>query len=481
MKSKVYQAGLKFLLYNAVKDLFHGEIFFKHALDHGMSANIIADKPITFTDVAEIKKYMQELVNRDIPINKKIIVKEEAVEYYKNKHEYEKAANALAVPNVSVSIYELDGKFNYFFSHYMPKSTGELKDFDIYFVKDNEIILIYPMNGNLDFTFREKIYKSFQDYESWLDKINVRYVCDLNKIISQGHAKDFIAKNDWAIDANMLKVCTRIIDEKKRIILIGGPSSSGKTTTSKKMSLFFESQGVKALPISMDDYFKNREETPLDENGEKDYECLQAVDTNMFENDVRRLLNGEEVKLPTYNFINGEKEWNNDPIKIDEQTVLVIEGLHALNPEVLNNLKDQTFRVYISPLTPISVDRHNYISTTDNRLLRRIIRDFRTRGRSVEASLATWDSVRRGEEKWIFPYTDQSDAIINTAYVYELGILKVYVEPLLQSVPIDSEFYYDARRLLYSLRTVYPITSEYVSNTNLLREFIGGSAFEEGE
>jgi len=469
------------MLYNAIKDLYNGEIYFQHALDHGMSATIVAEKTIGFTDVADIKKYMTDLVEKDLPFRKKLISKEDAVEFYEAHGLTEKACNALAVPNVSVSMHELDGKYNYWFSHFLPESTGQLKEFDIYFVSENNIILIYPKEGDLTFTFRTKIYDSFKKYEEWLDKIGVKYVCDLNKIVSQGKAKDFVAKNDWAIDANMLRICTQIIDEKKKIILIGGPSSSGKTTTSKKMSLFFESQGVKALPISMDDYFKNRDETPVGEDGKRDYECLQAVDLNMFQADIQKLLNGEEVKLPTYNFLTGEKEWNHDPIKIDDKTVLVIEGLHALNPEVLKDLKDQTFRVYISPLTPISVDRHNYISTTDNRLLRRIVRDFRTRGRSVEASLATWDSVRAGEEKWIFPYTDQSDAILNTAYIYELGILKVYVEPLLQSVPIDSDFYYDARRLLDSLRIFYPITSEYVNNTNLLREFIGGSAFEEGE
>lgn len=224
----------------------------------------------------------------------------------------------------------------------------------------------------------------------------------------------------------------------------------------------------------------NRDETPLDQNGKRDYECLESIDVKLFNQNLSDLLSGKEVVLPTYNFLIGEKEFKRDPLKIGSDDILVIEGLHALNPNLLS-LDDTSsiYKVYISPLTPLNVDRHNYVSTTDNRLLRRIVRDYRTRGRSAEASLATWSSVRAGEEKHIFPYTDTADAIVNTAYVYELGVLKVYVEPLLYNISMDSEFYYEARRLLDNLKSIYPIPSEYVDEDNLLREFIGGSCFEE--
>ena len=479
MNSKEYAAGLKFLLYVAVKDLFNGEVYFHHSLDKGIYTTVESEAVINKENLGKIKTYMKELVEKDVPIIKRIVKKEDAYKYYKDKNIYEKMCNVLNISNVTVSLFELNGRYNYFYTHDMAKSTSSLGLFDLYFIEDNKFILVLPTNNEIIFNFRYKIYDSFREYDSWLKRINVNYVMDLNKLVANGTIKDFIRKNDIMIDRNLEAVASQIALNKKRIVLIAGPSSSGKTTTSKKLSLYLSSLGVNAIPISLDDFFLNRDETPVDEFGNKDYESIDALDLKLFNKVLNDLMNGNKTHLPIYNFITGVKDFSSKETSLGENDCLVIEGLHGLNPNLISDeYKEYIYKIYISPLTPLNVDRHNYVSTTENRLLRRIIRDFRTRGKSGEDSLASWESVRRGEEKYIFPYTDTADAIINTAYTYEIGVLKVYVEPILYSIDIKSKYYNEARRIIDHLKTFYPIPSEYVSNDNLLREFIGGSSFE---
>lgn len=480
MNTKVYQSGLKFMLINAVKRLYDGEVIFHHSLDKGIYATITGNKNIDNQEMGRLKAYMQTMVNSNIPFNKKVVSKSEAYNFYKNKGHIEKANNVLKISNLTVSIFELEGQYNYFYSHDMPVNTGELTLFDLYYISDNELVLVYPTNGEINFTFRQHVYECFHNYDEWLHKLNIDYVQDVNEIIAAGNIKDLIKKNDIKVDTDLFEIAKQIVSQNKRIALIAGPSSSGKTTTSKKLSLYLSSLGYNAKPISLDDFFVNRDQTPIGEDGKPDFECLESLDLAMFNDMLTKLLNGEGVKLPTYDFVLGMKSYAEKETVLAPNDILVIEGLHALNPNLIQNLDTSSYyKIYISPLTPLNVDRHNYISTTDNRLLRRIVRDFRTRGRSAEASLASWDSVRRGEEKHIFPYTDTSDATLNTAYIYEIGVLKVYVEPLLYNIPIESEYYGEARRLLDNLKTFYTIPSEYVSSDNLLREFIGGSSFEE--
>lgn len=479
MSNKEYAAGLKFLLYVAVKDLFDGEVFFHHSLDKGIYTTIECKEIIDKEKLLNIKNYMKKLVDKDIPIVKRIVKKEDAYKYYKEKNALEKMTNVLNISNITVSLFELNGKYNYFYTHSMVKSTGELKLFDLYFIEDNKFILVLPTNDEIIFNFRNKIYESFREYDSWLKRVDINYVMDLNKLIADGKIKDFIRKNDIMIERNLEGIAEDIVSKNKRIVLLAGPSSSGKTTTSKKLSLYLSSLGVNAIPISLDDFFLNRNETPVDEYGNKDYESINALDLKLFNKVLTDLMNGNKTYLPSYNFITGEKEMSTTPIVLNKNDCLVIEGLHGLNPNLISSeYQNLIYKIYISPLTPLNVDRHNYVSTTENRLLRRIIRDFRTRGKSGEDSLASWESVRRGEETYIFPYTDSADAIINTAYTYEIGVLKVYVEPILYSIDINSKYYNEARRIIDHLKTFYPIPSEYVSEDNLLREFIGGSSFE---
>lgn len=480
MDIKIYQGGLKYILYNTIKRLYKGEVIFHHSLDKGIYATIIADEIIGEKEVQDIKEQMKRTILADIPFNRKVLNKIDAIKFFMMKGEKEKAANVLNISSSTVTLYEFEGQYNYFYTPIMPQTSKDIEFFDIHYVNDNEIVLIYPTNQKIEFVFRNRIYESFRQYHDWLNKLNINYVSDVNKIVAEGNICNLIRKNDIMIDNNLYEIAKTVIKENKRIVLIAGPSSSGKTTTSKKISLYLSSLGYNARPISLDDFFLNRNDTPLDENGEKDYECLEALDVELFNNVLTSLLNEEDVHMPRFDFLTGEKKFLEDSIRVSENDILVIEGLHALNPNLIkSNISDTCYKIYISPLTPLNVDRHNYISTTDNRLLRRIVRDFRTRGKSCEVSLATWASVRRGEEKYIFPYTDTSDAILNTAYVYEIGVLKVYVEPLLLSIPVDSDYYEEARRLIDELNSFYTIPSEYVSRDNLLREFIGGSSFEE--
>lgn len=480
MNIKIYGAGLKFMLLNAVKRLYNGEVVFHHSLDHGIYATIISEHVVDEVEIKKIKDLMIAMVNKDIPFNKKVVSKQEAYDFFMKKGNVEKALNVLNINNLTVSLFEFEGQYNYFYSHDMPKSSKEMPVFDLYYVGPNELVLLYPVDGRVEFTFRNNIYNSFRFYDDWLNKQGLNYVSDVNKIVAEASIRDLIKKNDIMVDNEVFDIAKKVVESGKRIVLIAGPSSSGKTTTSKKMSLYLSSLGVKAHAISLDDFFVNRDDTPLDEAGNRDYECLESIDLKLFNQVLKDLLEGESVVIPTYNFLIGEKEFKRDPLSISETDILVIEGLHALNPKLMDEEHaDSIYKVYISPLTPLNVDRHNYVSTTDNRLIRRIVRDYRTRGRSAEASLATWGSVRMGEEKYIFPYTDTADAIVNTAYVYELGVLKVYVEPLLYNIKMDSEFYYEARRILDNLKSIYPIPSEFVDEDNLLREFIGGSCFEE--
>lgn len=480
MNIKTYQGGVKYLFCNTIKRLYGGEVAFHHSLDKGIYATIKADEVIGEKQVFEIKTQMQHTIDEDIAFNRKVLDKADAIKFFMLKGEKEKAANVLNASSSTVTLYEFEGQYNYFYTPEMPRTSKDIELFDIHFVDNNELVLIYPTNNKLEFTFRKRIYRSFKQYHDWLDKLNLNYVCDVNEIVAQGNIRDLIRKNDIMLDNNLYEIAKEVVKENKKIVLIAGPSSSGKTTTSKKMSLYLSSLGYNARPISLDDFFVERDQTPIDENGEKDYECLEALDVELFNNLLASLLNGEEVHMPRFDFLKGEKEFLPDALQIAENDILVIEGLHALNPNLIkSDLSTKCYKIYISPLTPLNVDRHNYISTTDNRLLRRIVRDFRTRGRSCEASLASWASVRRGEEKYIFPFTDTCDAILNTAYVYEIGVLKVYVEPLLLSIAVDSDYYEEARRLIDELNSFYTIPSEYVSRDNLLREFIGGSSFEE--
>ena len=479
MNLKVYQAGLKFMLVNTVKRLFGGEVFFEHSLDHGIYGSIKANQEIDQAAMGRIKEHMNKMVQLNLPFEKKIVSKKDAYDFYMNKGHSEKAFNILNISNVVVSMFSLEGQYNYFYTHDIPASTGVLQSFDLYYVDTNRFILVYPFEGRIDFTFKKKLYDNFLLYEKWVQRLNISYVSSINKIISDGGINDLIHKNEIIMNSQINGVSREIIDNKKRIVLLAGPSSSGKTTTTKKLGIFLSSYGYDAITISLDDFYLDNAHKPLLPDGRVDYESIDAIDINGFTDCLTRLLKGEEVQLPVYDFTTGEPK-PGKIVKLKENEVILVEGLHAINPKLVNMIDPSVvYKVYISPLTPLGIDRHNYVSTTDNRLLRRMIRDFRTRGRTAEQTILSWKDVRDGEEKYIFPFTDTVDVVLNTAYVYEVGILKVFCEPLLKNISMDSPAYDEARRLLASLNVFYPISSEYITPDNILREFIGGSLYED--
>ena len=365
----------------------------------------------------------------------------------------------------------------------MPQTTGELKNYRITYLGNNMIVLSTPVEEDdviPEYIPQDLIIKSFAEYTSWMNKQNIKYVADLNNIISKSEIKSFIKKNDIIMDSTLSEAASVIKHEGKKLILLGGPSSSGKTTTTRKLSLYLSALGLNPIYLSLDDYFVERKDNPKNPDGTYNFECLEAIDLELFNTQINELLEGKTVSIPTFNFITGTKEYKGKEVTMRENDILLIEGLHCLNENLTSNIdsKDK-MKIYLSPFIPLNIDRHNHLSTVDMRLIRRIVRDNRTRGYDITKTLEAWESVRAGETKYIFPFTKDADMIINTAYIYELGVLRVYIEPLLYSVPMDSKFYREAKRLINELQMFFPIPSEYITDTNVLREFIGGSYFEE--
>ena len=385
--------------------------------------------------------------------------------------------------NTYITLYKLGNMYDFFFSK-MPISTGVLTEFNLEFLNEAGFIMMYPNLYNLGeigkYQHHPQRFEIYKEYRDWIKIMNIENSSDLNRIVSNGRIGNLI-RLDETIQANKLLTIAKDIYEHKdriKIVLIAGPSSSGKTTTSIKLANYLNSFGLNPIPVAMDDYFVARKKTPKNPDGSYNYECLEAIDTELFNENMDKLLNGEEIVAPVYNFISGEPEYTKH-MRLEKNDILIIEGIHGLNPEILKNIpRSRKYKIYISPLTGLNIDNHNRISTSDNRLLRRIIRDNRTRGYSVEKTLEGWASVRRGEEKYIFPYQDEANVTYNTALIYELGILKTYAEPLLYSVDPKSEYYGEAKRLINLLKTFLPMPSEDIPDDSLLREFIGGSCFK---
>jgi uridine kinase len=425
-----------------------------------------------------------------MPITKLTIDRIEAIKYFKEIGDTVKAEVMKYNTDNYVTLYRLGSIYNYFYN-IMPTSTGKLKDFDLTYIKyDFKLVkgtgftlrfpTVYINDKIKKYTHHPQMFEIFGLYKEWGKLIQVRNSTDLNRIVSTGKISDLIKIDENAQSYRLLDIAKDIYvnREKVKIILIAGPSSSGKTTTSRKLSMYLETFGLHPKAISMDDYFLEREDTPKDEEGNYDFECLEAVDLKLFDKQIQQLISGETVIMPVFNFFEGKKEFKRE-VTLGEKDILIIEGIHALDPKILSNIpRDNKYKIYISPLTELRMDDHNRIPTTDNRILRRIIRDNRSRNNTVEDTLSQWSSVRAGEEKYIFPYQDESDVMVNSSSIYEIGVLKTYVEPLLYSVSKDSEYYEEARRLLKELKLFLPIPSESIPEDAVLREFIGGSYFE---
>ena len=372
--------------------------------------------------------------------------------------------------------------YNYFYS-LMPTSTSVLSRFELTYLNEDGFVLrfptIYMKDGIKPYEHRENVFNLFKNSRDWGQKLGIQNVTDLNKRVSNSEIEELIRMDELMKTHGLVELSKKIIEHKEaKIILIAGPSSTGKTTTTNRLMLCLKSLGKNPKMLSMDDFFVDKGQTPLDKDGNPDFERLETVDLKLFEETIGKLLNNEETIIPTFNFLLGEKEFNKK-MKMDEDDILLIEGIHALNPKVLENIpEEKKLTIYLSALTELNIDNHVRVSTTDNRLLRRIVRDNRTRGNKVEDTLKSWAKVREGEENYIFPYQDEADLTFNTAMIYELGVLKTFVEPLLYSVEPDSPYYNEAVRLINFLRLFLPISSESIPADSILREFIGGGCFK---
>ena len=482
--NRAHIAGLTFLLIVAVKEIFgnNANITVMHSLDKGIY--IKTSFPLTETILRSIAKKMLKLVDMDLAITKVSVERISAIHYFESINDLTKARIMKYNTNTYITLYRLSNYYNYFYGQ-MPPSTSSLKEFKLTYLDDNGFILQFPTmysnNQIKPYVHHENMFKVFKECREWTKLMKIETIADLNDVVSRGKIADLIRIDETLQSNRLLGVARKIVSSKKdkKIILIAGPSSSGKTTTTTKLCMYLKSFGLNPKMISMDDYFVERDKTPLNEKGEKDYESINAVDNKLLTKQVNELLEGKVVMAPIYNFKEGVKEFVKE-LKLDKDDILLIEGIHALNPKVLKDIPAKNkFRIYLSALTELNIDNHNRFPTTDNRLLRRIIRDNRTRGYNVVDTLKVWSNVRRGEEKYIFPYQDEADITINTALIYELGVLKTYVEPLLYSVDEDSLYYEEAKRLLNILRLILPIPSESIPDDSIIREFIGGSCYHE--
>lgn len=478
---KIQKSSLKLVLCYVFRELYDEEVFYYHSLDQGIFGRFKCEKKLTKRDINKIVNRMNEIIESDLPIERLSVNRTDAIDYYREINEDEKARNTQYSHQKTLTFYKLLNEINYFYTD-MVDSTGDILDFDLAYLGNNEFVLTDSISKKnfKGFSFKKNIYESFNEYDAWCATLKINYLADINNIVAQSKINDFIKQSDIINENKIYEVAYEIFNKKKKIIMLGGPSSSGKTTSTRKLSIFLSTFGINAIKISLDDYYKDTKDLPVNEFGEKDIESPNSLDIDLFKNNLKDLLSGKSVVLPTYDFIEGKKYFGKDGIQITEKDIILIEGLHSLNPLFTEGLKNSDiYKIYVSPFTPLNIDRHNYISTTDNRLLRRMVRDNRTRGRNAEATLAQWSKTRESEDKYIFPYTDSADVVLNTAFVYEMGVLKVFAEPILYSVKEDSIYYNEARRLIEALSMFFPISSEHISNDNILREFIGGSIFNE--
>ena len=479
--NRVYESGLIFVLEKACLNMLNSEIEVKYSIDKGIY--IKTYKKITKEDLDKVSREMKEIVKRDLPIQKNLVNRLEAIEYYKSTKSYDKVNVLKYSVNTNVNLYRLMDIYNYFFS-YLPVSTGALKEFKLTYIDQNSFVLRYPniyyLNKIPVYKHHDKLFNEFKKYDEWSEKLGIENVSSLNNKVTKGNVDDIVLLSENIQNNSLFKIAETIYNNKKlKLILLAGPSSSGKTTTSKKLELFLKGFGLNPIAISIDNYFVDRDKTPRLPDGSYDFESLNSINVELFNKNLKDLLDGKEVTLPVYNFITGKSELSDESIKLGEKEILIVEGLHALNEELTYSIdRKNKYKIYLCPLTVLSLDNHNRIRTTDNRLLRRIVRDNRTRGYSASDTLSTWGKVREGEEKYVFPFQDEADVIFNTSLIYELGVLKTYAEPLLYSVEESDPMYKEAVRLLNLLKNILPISNDYIPVDSIVREFIGGGYFK---
>ena len=480
---RAYTRSLFFVLCKAVHDLYEKcKVAIDIPVSNGYYVNLNIGHEVTIEDAGRIRRRMQEIIDAALPIHRHETTTEEAIRIFDEKHNRSKVKLLKSIGRLFTTYYDIDGYIDYYYGSLLT-NTSQLYLFGLEKYYDG-LLLRLPSSQHPDelgeMTHQDKMFSIFKEHHQWQDIIGLRTVGDLNEAILNGHSSHLIQVSEALQEKKIGKIADEIAKRKGiRLVLIAGPSSSGKTTTCKRLSIQLVTNGIKPIGISLDDYFLDREKTPLDEKGDFDFEHLHALNLPLFNEQLNALFKGEEVELPRYDFPTGKSVKSGKKLKLHDDEVLVVEGINALNPELTAQIpNEQIFRVYASALTTILLDNHNYVPTTDNRLLRRIIRDYKYRGVSALDTIHRWPSVRAGENKWIFPFQENADAMFNTAMLFELAVIKSQAEPLLEQVPENSPEYAEAYRLLKFLRYIKPIPEAHIPPTSLLREFLGGSSFE---
>ena len=482
---RVYIRSLCMILYKAVCDVLPGvRLRIEHSIANGYYCRLEGKKTISDDVVAQIRSRMQEIVADNLPFIRKEQLTDDVITLFERQGLHDKVQLLKTTHDLYTVYYELDNICDSYYGN-LATSTGQIDVFDLIPYKDGMLLLGFDkLNPSQPATpsSQEKMFNAFTEYSNFNRIIGIKNVGELNSATLRGKTSDLInvaeALHEKKIGRISDDIASRYKEGGARIVLIAGPSSSGKTTTTKRLAIQLMTNLLVPKLISLDDYFVNRVDTPLDEDGEYDYESLYALDLEQFNKDLNALLNGEEVALPTYNFERGCREYRGNTLKLDENSILLIEGIHGLNPDLTSHIDEKMkYKLYVSALTTLSIDDHNWVPTTDNRLLRRIIRDAKYRGVSAESTIKRWPSVRRGEEKWIFPYQENADAMFNSSLLFELGVIKEYGEEVLKHVPRDIPEYGEAIRLRRFLNYFTPISDQVIPHTSLLREFLGGSSF----
>ena len=481
-----YEKGIFFLFSVAAREILNCDVKFLHSLDNGIYGQILTNNLISEVTIEKIKMKMRDLANDALPITKIMVSRIDAIEYYNKINQIDKAKSLRYISNSSISLYKLSDTLDFFYG-VLPNNTSLLNKFNVKFLKDNKFVLMIPDKTNYDnfenvkLIKNEKLLNSLEKNDKYLESLKIDTSVELNKMISSGNYGDLIRVSEAISNNELFDIADKISKEKDlKVVLITGPSSSGKTTTARKLTLFLKSKGLNPIPISVDDFYVDVKDRVLDENGEPEKEKIDAIDTNLFNKKISGLLNKKEVHMPKYNFIKGEKEYSEKTTKMEDNSVLVIEGIHAFNEQLTEMIPDKNkFKIFICPLTPLNIDNHNIFKSFDNRLLRRIVRDNMTRGASAKTTLKLWQNVRKEEDENIIPYMKDADVIFNTSLAYELGVLKTYAEPLLFSVLEDDPNYDEAIRLINLFRVILSMPSENVPFDSIIREFIGGSCFKD--
>lgn len=506
----VYTKSIYMMMILAIKRILGEdvEVYINNSIENWVCCEIL-NYNITKKDVEKINEEMDKIRKENLIFTPLNVRRTDAIKYFKKKKYIDKVNVLKYISNSYITLYRLDNYYDYFFSK-LAYSTKDINDYRLIYIKDNMFVVL---TQNIDFekydlaslelpkmlekinsinnfgkvdndsnsldinTVISKLFKAITNFNKI---ININNVADLNHVISIGDIEHTIRMSELKYERSLMNLAEKIYDGKDNIkmVLLAGPSSSGKTTSAKKLSLYLETKGFHTITLSTDDYFLDRNETPKDEFGEYDFESLYAIDLKLFNSHLSKLLKGEKVLVPEYDFIEGKKVYKKNNVQMKENDILVIEGLHCLNEELTKSIdRKNKYKIFISPFTQLNIDYHNGIHTTDTRKLRRIIRDNRTRGRNAADTLRMWEKIKEGEYKWIYPYQNDADGIINSSLVYELAVLKTYVEPLLYSVEEDDEMYPEAIRLINILRNVLPMPSDYIPRDSVLREFIGNSGF----